>query len=152
MRSPGDRYADATQMSTELDAIVTELGLPPFRVPAPQQSAQHRAATEFHSRVLQDRSTDRHPNVGTADVRPPEPHRDTRVFTPAEWQHSPEPQDEPEYQPVTGQFAGVDIEQFHWARQRGKRVLLGWVVIVLILTGLLAVGAWTLGNNLPNLL
>ncbi|MGK2852609.1 MAG: protein kinase domain-containing protein [Microbacteriaceae bacterium] len=151
-RDPAARFADAHELGDALAEVINELGLPPFRVPAPQQSAQHRAATDFHSRVVDDRSTDRHPNVGTADVRPPEPHRDTRAFTPAEWQHPPEPLDEPDYQPVTGQFAGIDIEQFHWARQRGKRVLLGWVIIVITLAGLLAAGAWTLGNNLPNLL
>jgi serine/threonine protein kinase, bacterial len=151
-RDPAARFADAAELGEALAQVIDELGLPPFRVPAPQQSAQHRAATEFHSRVLQERSTDRHPNVGTADVRPQEPHRDTRVFTPAELPLPPSVQDEPEYQPLTGQFAGIELEQFHWARQRAKRVLLGWVVIVLILTGLLAAGAWTLGNNLGNLL
>ena len=135
-----------------LAEVIDELGLPAFRVPAPKQSAQHRAATAFHSRVLQDRSTDRHPNVGTADVRPPDPRRDTRVFSPAELPLPAEaPLEEAEYQPVTGQFAGIELEQFHWARQRSKRVLAAWVVFVLILAGLLAMGAWTLGNNLPNL-
>ena len=40
-REPADRYADAQDMGAELDAIVDELGLPPFRVPAPRNSAQH---------------------------------------------------------------------------------------------------------------
>lgn len=143
-RDPADRYADAAELGTALTEVIEELGLPPFRVPAPQQSAQHRAATEFHSRVLQERSTE--------TVRPGPPHRDTRVFTPDEWQHPPELPDDPEYQPVTGQFAGIDMEHFHWARQRSRRVLLAWVLIVVILSGLLAAGAWTLGNNLGNLI
>ena len=37
-------------MGAELHAIVDELGLPPFRVPAPRNSAQHVASAEFHSR------------------------------------------------------------------------------------------------------
>jgi serine/threonine protein kinase, bacterial len=141
-RDPSGRFADAAELGAALAGVIDELGLPAFRVPAPQQSAQHRAATEFHSRVLQQRSTD--------SVRPPESRRDTRVFTPAELPQ--DALDDPEYQSVTGQFAGVDIEQFRWARQRGKRVLLSWVVLVVILAGLLAAGAWTLGTNLPNLI
>ncbi len=36
-RNPVDRYADAGDMAAELEAIVDELALPDFRVPAPQQ-------------------------------------------------------------------------------------------------------------------
>ncbi len=152
-RDPAARFADAAELGDALGEVIDELGLPAFRVPAPNQSAQHRAATEFHSRMLQDRSTDRHPNVGTADARPPDPRRDTRVFTPDELPLPADSlRDEPEYHSVTGQFAGIELEHFRWARQRSKRVLAAWVVIVLILAGMLAMGAWTLGNNLPNLI
>ncbi len=149
-RDPGARFADADALGAALTDLVDELGLPPFRVPAPQQSAQHRAATAFHSRVG---------SAPTADVRPTQSHRDTRVFTPAEWQHQPEPvadfdnhDDELEYHPAASQFAGIDIDEFHWARQRSRRALLAWVVVVLILAGLAAAGGWTLGNNLHTLL
>ena len=43
-RDPAERYADAMEMGAELDAIVDELGLPDFRVPAPRNSAQHLSA------------------------------------------------------------------------------------------------------------
>lgn len=144
-RDPAARFADAAELGDALEEVIDELGLPAFRVPAPSQSAQHRAAIAFHSRVQPDPDTDRHPPAG---ARAPDPRRDTRVFSPAEL---PLP-DEREYQPLTGQFAGIDLEQFHWARQRSKRVLAAWVVTVLILAGLLAVGAWTLGNNLATLI
>ena len=62
------------------------------------------------------------------------------------------PDDEYEYQGVSGQFAGIELSEFYWARQRAKRVLLFWVTAVLILTGLVATAAWTLGSNLPGLL
>ncbi|QIV84109.1 serine/threonine protein kinase [Mycolicibacterium frederiksbergense] len=144
-RDPAARFADAAELGDALGEVIDELGLPAFRVPAPNQSAQHRAATEFHSRMLQDRSTE--------TVRQPDPRRDTRVFTPAELPMPADPlRDEAEYHSVTGQFADIELEHFHWARQRSKRVLAAWVVIVLILAGLLAMGAWTLGNNLPNLI
>ena len=53
---------------------------------------------------------------------------------------------------VSGQFAGIDLDEFYWARQRAKRVLLFWVVAVLTLTGLIAAAAWTLGSNIGGLI
>ena len=50
-RDPADRYADAEDMASELEAIVDELGLPDFRVPAPRNSAQHLSAALHRSRV-----------------------------------------------------------------------------------------------------
>src|SRR6201993_2200007 len=52
-RDPAGRYADATEMGDELDAIADELELPRFRVPAPRNSAQHRSAALHHSRMSQ---------------------------------------------------------------------------------------------------
>src|SRR5689334_17658683 len=46
-RNPAGRYADAGDMAAELEAIVDELGLPDFRVPAPRHSAQ-RLSAEMH--------------------------------------------------------------------------------------------------------
>lgn len=159
-RDPAARFSDAGALGDALADVIDELGLPAFRVPAPKQSAQHRAATAFHNRSLGDRSTDRHSDVGATDrhphlpdAPPPDPRRDTRVFSPAELPLASESShDDSEYQPVTGQFAGIGLEEFHWARQRSKRVLAAWVVVLLVLAGLLAIGAWTLGNNLPNLI
>ena len=78
------------------------------------------------------------------------PRQHTRELTrgPDDWQ-----QDEPEaeYYGVAGQFAGIEMSEFYWARQRAKRVLLFWVIAVLVLTGALAAAAWTLGANLSGL-
>ena len=49
-RHVDDRFDDASTMGAELDAIAEELALPPFRVPAPRNSAQHAAATVVHNR------------------------------------------------------------------------------------------------------
>lgn len=43
-REPGDRFASAAEFAAELDDVIDELGLPPFRVPAPVDSAAHRAS------------------------------------------------------------------------------------------------------------
>jgi serine/threonine protein kinase, bacterial len=145
-REPADRYADAQEMGDDLEAIVDELGLPPFRVPAPRNSAQHASAALYHSHVRQQHATTE------ATARPPAPvtltpHQHTRELTRDDWQ----PQ-EPKYGPVSGQFAGIDLDEFYCARQRAKRALLFWVVAVLTLTGLIAAAAWTLGGNIGMLI
>jgi serine/threonine-protein kinase len=135
-REPADRYADAQDMAADVDAIVEELGLPSFRVPAPRNSAQHASAALHHSQ-------------SQAPAGPPvvAPRQHTRELT----REDLRPQ-ELEYAPVSGQFAGIDLDEFYWARQRAKRVLLFWVVAVLTLTGLIAAAAWTLGGNIENLI
>lgn len=52
-RNPADRYADAIAMGADLEAIAEELALPEFRVPAPRNSAQHRSAALYRSRITQ---------------------------------------------------------------------------------------------------
>jgi len=144
-REPADRYADAQDMAAELDAIVDELGLPPFRVPAPRNSAQHLSAALHHSQTQAHEQA-----TTTARPQPPPvlaPRQHTRELTRDDWQ----PQ-EPEYEAVSGQFAGIDLDEFYWARQRSKRALVFWVVAVLTLTGLIAAAAWTLGGNIGTLI
>ena len=50
------------------------------------------------------------------------------------------------------QFAGIDIEEFGWSRQRSRRLLAFWVLTVLVLTGGVAIAGWSLGTNLDGLL
>jgi serine/threonine-protein kinase len=136
-RDPAQRYTDAHDMADDLDEIVDELGLPPFRVPAPRNSAQH--ASLAMARAPED------PTVATARPVPAAPRQHTRELT---------RDDMPpvEYQPVSGQFAGINLDEFQWARQRAKRALVFWVLAVLTLTALLAAGAWSLGDNINGLL
>ena len=53
---------------------------------------------------------------------------------------------------VPRQFAGIDLSEFYWARQRAKRMVWFWVAAVLIVTGLVAAAAWTLGSNIDGLI
>ena len=138
-RDPALRYADAMDMGADLDAIVDQLGLPDFRVPAPRNSAQHQSAVLHRSRVSQQ-----HAPVAQA------PPQHTRELTREDWQPVPK-DDDHDYQGVSGQFAGIDLDDFYWARQRAKRALLFWVVAVLTLTGLVAAAAWTVGSNISTL-
>jgi serine/threonine-protein kinase len=135
-REPADRYADAHDMGVELDAIVDELGLPPFRVPAPRNSAQH----------LSRASSVAAPATAAA------PRQHTRELTRDDWPQPAAADEDYEYQGVSGQFAGVEMSEFYWAQQRAKRALLFWVIAVLTLTGLVAAAAWTVGGNLGGLI
>ncbi|HZC52303.1 MAG TPA: protein kinase [Mycobacterium sp.] len=161
-RDPADRYADAIEMAADIDAIADELGLPDFRVPAPRNSAQHRSAAAQQSRMSERRATGQEPHAPVkAAVRHP-----TRQLTrgPEDW---PEPKATPlpdpelgsglvdadyEYEPFSGEFAGIAMSDFVWARQHARRMVLVWVALVLALTGLVATAAWTIGSNLTGLL
>ncbi|WP_102142679.1 protein kinase domain-containing protein [Mycobacterium hubeiense] len=140
-RDPARRYADAQEMATELDEIVEELDLPDFRVPAPTNSAQHLSAALYHS---QERTQAK-----------PAPRQHTRELTrgPDDWDPPVDDADYgSEYDVVSGQFAGIDMSEFYWARQRAKRVLLFWVIAILTVTGLVAAAAWTVGSNIAGLI
>lgn len=142
-RDPAGRYSDADDMAAELEAIIDELGLPPFRVPAPRNSAQHLSAQMQRGRVDLDAATE--------TVRPASPRKHTRQLTrgPQDWRDD-ELTDET--YSAARQFAGIDMDEFYLARQRAKRALFFWVVAVLVATGGLAAGAWTIGSNLSGLI
>jgi serine/threonine-protein kinase len=53
---------------------------------------------------------------------------------------------------VTGEFAGIPISEFVWARQHNRRMVLVWLALILAITGLVATAAWTVGSNLSGLL
>jgi serine/threonine-protein kinase len=123
-RNPAHRYPDAAHMAADLEAIIDELELPPFRVPSPQNSAQHHATVRHRSLLAS-------------------PRQPTRALTAL-------PEDE--YRGESRQFAGIELSEFDWERQRARRATLVWVAVVLAFTGAVAAGAWTLGSNIGALL
>ncbi|SBS78004.1 Serine/threonine-protein kinase PknL [uncultured Mycobacterium sp.] len=153
-RNPDERFVDAEEMAEDLDAIGQELALPKFRVPAPKNSAQHAAATAVHSR-----RTDDYRVAPSAAAAPPIPQpappqavkNPTRqlVRDPQDWQPTPIEDDIPV---APSQFAGIDIGEFAWERQRARRSLVFWLLIVLLLTAGMAAAGWTLGSNLGGLI
>ena len=112
-RDPADRYADAQDMAAELDAIVDELGLPPFRVPAPRNSAQHTSTSLYLSQSrAQHATTETTAQPQVAPLLPPRQH--TRELTrDDDWQ--PISEECPEYE------HGIRTIR----RNRPRRVLLG---------------------------
>jgi serine/threonine-protein kinase len=158
-RNPDERFPDASAMAEELEFIADELDLPQFRVPAPRNSAQHAAATVAHRRPT-DRAMPPSPQARPAGAPPVRQH--TRQFTPAPLHRGPGPRghgdaaefapDFDDYDRGARQFAGIDIEDFAWARQRARRAQVFWVVAVLVLTCLVATAAWAVGTNLDGLI
>jgi serine/threonine protein kinase, bacterial len=145
-RNPADRYADAIEMATDMDAIAKELALPDFRVPAPSNSAQHRSAALRHSQMSErpvhhpTRQLTRGPGVWSDPGHPADPEAE------------PDDPDDPEYDQVSGEFAGIAISDFIWERQHARRMVLVWVALLLAVTGMVATAAWTIGSNLNGLL
>lgn len=155
-RDAAHRFTDADDMRAELHEIVDDLDLPAFRVPAPQQSAQHLAATRVHELAERDDPRVEAATVATAAplVSPavaPAPRQPTRELTRDQHDWAPIPAD-PEYAFGAAQFAGVEMSEFYWARQRAKRALAFWVIAVITFTGLVAAAAWTIGSNIGALL
>ncbi|MGW4098114.1 protein kinase domain-containing protein [Mycobacterium sp. NPDC004974] len=157
-RDAAQRFADADDMRAELHAIVDDLGLPAFRVPAPQQSAQHLAATRVHDLAEPDDPRVGATTVVTAAPPPPPPapapRQPTREITRDrhDWAPIPADPDTSEYSFGAGQFAGIEMSEFYWARHRAKRVLAFWLIAIITLTGLVAAAAWTIGSNVGALL
>jgi len=152
-RDAAGRYPDAAAMAEHLDAIAAELNLPAFQVPAPQNSAQHASAELHHSR-MHEHTTERRPRTAAEPILPV--RHPTRAMTrgPEDWADedwADAPGTEGELPPV-GQFAGIDLHEFAWARQRSRRAGVIWLAIVLVLTGSVAAAAWSLGSNLTALL
>ncbi|MBV9090268.1 MAG: serine/threonine protein kinase [Mycobacteriaceae bacterium] len=136
-RDPADRYADAGEMGHEIDAIAAELGLPDFRVPAPLNSAQHASAALYRSGHHQQ------------PAGPPQPQRHpTRQFTrgPQGWQSPGQNPSSP------NRFAGIELDTFAAERERARRMAMFWVAAVLIVTGMVAAAAYTLGSNIAGLI
>jgi serine/threonine protein kinase, bacterial len=135
-RDPADRYADAQDMGAELDAIVQDLALPDFRVPAPHNSALHRSAALYRGGQIDQRQQ-----------RPAPVHNPTRQLT-----REPDEPNAGQSRHISGQFAGIDLIDFALARQHARRMVLIWVAIVLSITGMVAAAAWSVGSNLSGLL
>ena len=70
---------------------------------------------------------------------------------PDDWRDTPGP-DSDESLSAASHFAGIEMDEFAWARQRSRRMTVFWLVLVLIATALVAGAAWTVGTNLNGLI
>ncbi|MFE5478159.1 MULTISPECIES: Stk1 family PASTA domain-containing Ser/Thr kinase [unclassified Nocardia] len=131
-RDPAQRFADANEMAAKLQTIAMELNLPPYRVPAPRDSAEHLSESYQTGAAHHPGERPATPPPMAAHHSPaPEPHH-TRVVT------APRPRPE-EYAPApaASAFGGGD--------DHSRRTGLVWVGIVTALTLLVGIGGWWLG-------
>jgi len=150
-RDPQARFADALAMDHALEALADELELPDFRVPAPRNSAQHAALNAVTTARRGPRGGETRKFAPAPQHRPRDRRSDPSMGTDSA--DAVEPEAEPGDNPIEAkQFAGIDVDEFAWARQRGRRTVVLWVLTVLILTGLVAGAAWNLGLHLPSLI
>lgn len=161
-REPGHRYTDATAMANDLRRIAHELRLPDYRVPAPQESAEHLsarykvAATPAPPAHVPARHT---PPPGATDLttRLPteapqqrsyeqQPHQHTRVMTAAReippGYATPPQTRSSEQQPSNARAYPSDLIE---DRGKSRRTALIWVSVVVALALLLGIGGWWLG-------
>lgn len=135
-REPAHRFADAGEMVAELRAIAARLNLPDYRVPAPQDSAEHTSARHPVTRAVPE----------PVAAQGPQP---TRMVTTARPRTEPPPppayippQQPTQYSSFPGNQAG---------RRRNGMI---WTAAVVALTLVVGIGGWWLGmgryNTVPS--
>ena len=150
-RDPAARFLNAADMGRDLDLLAEALRLPAFRVPAPAQSAQHRAAEAATHRIAArdaDATTSLSPGRDaplapeSADSALSNPNH-TRQYTAAHPQavnHDPAGGPDSEHMPpITSEVARQ--------RLRSRRSMALWLVAILTLATALGVGGWWLGSG-----
>ncbi|MFD6160388.1 Stk1 family PASTA domain-containing Ser/Thr kinase [Nocardia sp. NPDC060256] len=139
-REPAHRYADANEMAAALRQIGAKLNLPPYRVPAPQESAEHLSASY---RIAT-------PAAAPAAMHAPEPYtpqtvQHTKVVTAPRPRVDYGPPDDYPPQPVRQQHAASPYQAYAPDRTKSRRMTWVWIAIVVILTLVVGVGGWWLG-------
>ncbi|MET7772916.1 Stk1 family PASTA domain-containing Ser/Thr kinase [Nocardia sp. NPDC005366] len=145
-REPAHRFADANEMVAELRAIASALRLPPYRVPSPQESAEHLSAGFTSVADLDARQA---PTPRPAMESQASQH--TKVVT-AQRPRVPDYGPPDDYDPRGGHdYQRSDMRQpapyqnYAPDRQRSRRTTLIWVAVVAVLTLVVGVGGWWLG-------
>ncbi|MEU4345218.1 Stk1 family PASTA domain-containing Ser/Thr kinase [Nocardia sp. NPDC023852] len=140
-REPAHRFADANEMAAALRHIGAELQLPAYRVPAPQESAEHLSAS--YRAVPPDGQP-----AGAHAFEPytPRPVQHTKVVTaqrPRLDYGRPDGYDQP--QPVRQAHPVPPYSAYGNELGKSRRMVWLWVAIVTILTLLVGIGGWWLG-------
>ena len=165
-RDPLARFRDAAEFAEALEGIAAELALPPFRVPAPITSAAASAAAA--SPTAHTQTVGRHRQETAAEPRYPTetPERATPLAFSGLGSQAPAltPHQAPAVaagetaiQPLPSaaayEAAPAEAERQpavgtrHAGRQRTRRGLALWIIIALIATLGMGLGAWWLGSG-----
>ncbi|WP_024793152.1 Stk1 family PASTA domain-containing Ser/Thr kinase [Tomitella biformata] len=159
-RDPNARFVNAADMGRSLDQLTEALRLPPFRVPAPTQSAQHRAAeaATHHIGVPDGGQTTILPPAAehSASEAAPEPAdpSHTRQYTmvgpppldPGAAEHDDAAQDSGG-EPDSDDHLPAATPEVDRQRRRSRRSMALWLLVILALAAGLGVGGWWLGSG-----
>nr|WP_296771870.1 Stk1 family PASTA domain-containing Ser/Thr kinase [Rhodococcus sp. (in: high G+C Gram-positive bacteria)] len=148
VRDPAGRFQNADEMARALRAVCGALALPPYRVPAPRRSAEHRSAaalgapTSFAGQRRQEPAS---PETEVVSSHPDSGVQHTRVQT------APTQRDDhtgmdvaPPRQPHRRQY---DFPDFDADRHRSRRAIVVWLTVVALLAVLVGVGGWWMGSG-----
>ncbi len=138
-REPAHRFADANEMAAALRQIGAKLNLPPYRVPAPQESAEHLSASYKVATPAAQQ-----PAATPAPPYTPPTVQHTRVVTAPRPRadYGPDGYDE---QPVRQQHASAPYQSYAPDPSRSRRTAWIWIAVVAILTLVVGAGGWWLG-------
>jgi len=154
VRAPEHRYRNADDMARALRAAASALALPEYRVPAPKRSAEHlsSAAAGAPTTVAGNRPPSARTQVVDTSPPPPPQHgvQHTRVVT------SPtsrgvddrqEPFDAPPAGPPPTGRRHYEFPDFDADRQRSRRAIVIWLLVVALLAVLVGLGGWWMGSG-----
>lgn len=152
VRDPEHRYRNADDMARALRTAASALALPAYRVPAPQRSAQHlsSAAAGAPTTVAGDRQPPTRTQVvqSATPVPPPDGVHHTRVVTSPtsrEIEYEPQPDDPQPAAPLGRRH--YEFPDFAADRQRSRRAIVVWLVVVALLAVLVGFGGWWMGSG-----
>lgn len=160
VRDPAGRFQNADAMARALRSVCARLELPPYRVPAPRRSAEHRSAatlgapTTFAGQRHDDDQALSNNQASPEDSAPPteivaHPVDDgiqhTRVQT------SPTARDDrsdiDEVQPRNVARRQYDFPDFDADRHRSRRAIVIWLTVVAVLAAAVGIGGWWMGSG-----
>ncbi len=136
-REPAHRFADATEMASELHRVATVLQLPDYRVPAPRESAEH-LSSRYRIPQMPATGGEYAGPVTEATTRLAAEPGHTRVMTS---QHAVPEADFDQHQPPQPPHR----QEFIPDRGGSRRRVLIWAAVVVVLALLLGIGGWWLG-------
>lgn len=158
VRDPEHRYRNADDMARALRGAASELRLPDYRVPAPRRSAEHLSSTAAGAAttVAGDRAQPARTQVvqsGSSESdHAPQQHRmqHTRVVTSPTaraGEHGLDPSDPPAPEPQLAGRRHYEFPDFDADRQRSRRAIIIWLLIVALLAVLVGFGGWWMGSG-----
>ncbi len=150
VRAPEHRYRNADDMARALRAAASALALPEYRVPAPKRSAEHQssAAAGAPTTVAGNRPPSAHTQVVDTSPPPPSQHgvQHTRVVTSPTSRSTDISDTPPAGPPPTGR-RHYEFPDFDADRQRSRRAIVIWLLVVALLAVLVGFGGWWMGSG-----